>query len=360
MTPDFKWFADTLDGRCRGHLTGTDPKNIGTGSFSLWRSLYVDDAAFLVTNRNDAVRGSRLIVKHFRKFGLTVHSGKKDTDDGKVLKKSKTEFMYIPLDRDADEGILAEEECADIMITEDRFISACFIFKYLGSEMTADLRDDHDVTVRIIKAQKLFYAWRRGIFQNRDIPIEIRAKFYKAVVINTVLYGCETWALTSKHIRRLKSFHHKCLRSMLRISIMQKIRSSEIRERAGGMMDIEDMLTLRRARWLHKIAIMPADRGSKKIVRKLLAAWVTSADNPNERGVGSNREHRRPWQTVRHGYRSTLRRLGFVDADKRSKVQSNNVLRDWMTVARDRKRWGALVEEKLGLSEGDFTSLYKG
>ena len=69
-------------------------------------------------------------MKHFRKFGLTVHSGKKDADDGKVLKKSKTEFMYIPLDRDADEGVLAEEECADIMITEERFISACVIFKY--------------------------------------------------------------------------------------------------------------------------------------------------------------------------------------------------------------------------------------
>ena len=82
-------------------------------------------------------------------------------------------------------------------------------------------------------------------------------------------------------------------------------------------------------------------------------------ENPNERGVSSNREHRRPWQTVRHGYRSTLRSLGFVDAEKRSKVQSNNVLRDWMTVARDRTRWGALVEEKLGLKEGDFTSLYK-
>jgi len=48
---------------------------------------------------------------------------------------------------------------------------------------------------------------------------------------------------------------------------------------------------------------------------------------------------------------------GFDDAEKRSKAQSNNVLRDWMTVTRDRKRLGALVEEKLGLNEGDFTSL---
>ena len=58
------------------------------------------------------------------------------------MKKSKTEFMYLQLDRDADETLLMEEECADVMITEDRFISACFIFKYLGSEATSDLRDE--------------------------------------------------------------------------------------------------------------------------------------------------------------------------------------------------------------------------
>ena len=48
-TPDFKWFADTLDGKCGGYLTGTDPRNIGTGEFSIFRSLYLDDAAFLAS-----------------------------------------------------------------------------------------------------------------------------------------------------------------------------------------------------------------------------------------------------------------------------------------------------------------------
>ena len=40
-----------------------------------------------------------------------------------------------------------------------------------------------------------FYAWRKGIFQNRDMPLEIRVKFYKAVVVNTLLWGCETWSM---------------------------------------------------------------------------------------------------------------------------------------------------------------------
>ena len=82
-------------------------------------------------------------------------------------------------------------------------------------------------------------------------------------------------------------------------------------------MKIEDMVTLKRAQWLHKTAIMPAHRESKKIVRKLLAAWVSSSDDPSVRGNESNREHRRPWQTVRHGYRTRLQRRGFVGAYKR-------------------------------------------
>ena len=36
---------------------------------------YVDDAAFILLNREDAVKAATLIVRHFRKFGLTIHVG---------------------------------------------------------------------------------------------------------------------------------------------------------------------------------------------------------------------------------------------------------------------------------------------
>ena len=149
-----------------------------------------------------------------------------------------------------------------------------------------------------------------------------------------------------------------CNTSMLKISRIQRIRNSEIREKAGGMTKIEDMVTLRRARWLHKIVIVPAHRGSKKIAKKVLAAWVQSSNDPSVRGDRSNRERCRLWQTTRHGHRNTLRRLGFTDGTRRA--QTNYVLMDRMTVAKGRGRWGALVEEKLGLTAGAFTSLYKG
>ena len=136
-------------------------------------------------------------------------------------------------------------------------MSFCERFKYLGSWITYDLSDDFDVNCRINAARQQFYAWRLGIFQNRDMPLEIRVKFYKAVIVNTLLWGCETWGMTARHRRQLESFHHTCLRSILRISRMQRISNSEIRERAN-ISTMRDMYELRRARYLHKIARMNA------------------------------------------------------------------------------------------------------
>ena len=197
-----------------------------------------------------------------------------------------------------------------------------------------------------------FYAWRKGIFQNRDMPLEIRVKFYKAVVVNTLLWGCETWSMTSRHRRRLESCHHTCLRSILRISKFQRIRNSETRERAG-ISTMRDMYELRRARYLYKISQMDAHWcGNQRYVRALLAAWKPSSEDPNVRGGHSNRERGRTCQTLRHGYRNTLRFFGFDDKDSIN-------LQKWMVEVRDIKKWGPRVEETLGLDSGSFQSLYR-
>ena len=38
--------------------------------------------------------------------------------------------------------------------------------------------------------------------------------FYKAVVMSTLLYGCETWVVTSSIIKALESFHHRIARGL--------------------------------------------------------------------------------------------------------------------------------------------------
>ena len=38
--------------------------------------------------------------------------------------------------------------------------------------------------------------------------------FYKAVVQSVLLYGCETWVITSQVLRVLESFHHRVARRL--------------------------------------------------------------------------------------------------------------------------------------------------
>ena len=40
-----------------------------------------------------------------------------------------------------------------------------------------------------------------------------------------LLYGCETWAITQVDIRRLNNFHMRCIRSILCVSRLNKIRN---------------------------------------------------------------------------------------------------------------------------------------
>jgi hypothetical protein len=69
----FRWLPDTQASLPRGRLSGTKHTTKGT-KFSFLKSYYVDDTAFVLLNREDVDAASKLIVSHFRRFGLTIHT----------------------------------------------------------------------------------------------------------------------------------------------------------------------------------------------------------------------------------------------------------------------------------------------
>jgi hypothetical protein len=89
--------------------------------FSFFKSYYVGDTAFILLSGE--VIASKLIVSHFRRFGLTIHTGSKRKGED-----SKTEAIHFP---PGQESSAADME--DIEIDADRFMSFCIKFKYLGS-----------------------------------------------------------------------------------------------------------------------------------------------------------------------------------------------------------------------------------
>jgi hypothetical protein len=65
-------------------------------------------------SRGEVIAASKLIVSHFRRFGLTIHTGSKRKGED-----SKTEAIHFP--RPGQESSAADME--DIEIDADRFMS---------------------------------------------------------------------------------------------------------------------------------------------------------------------------------------------------------------------------------------------
>jgi hypothetical protein len=279
-------------------------------------------------SREDLVAASPLIVSHFRRFGLTIHTGVRSKNES-----SKTEAMHFP--RRGQDSSAADE--ADINLDGDRFFSFTDTFKYLGSTFTKDLSDSFDVKKRIGQARGAFNAMNQQVLRNKRIPKAIRRRIYQAIVVNLALWGCESWALKADDRNKLESFHHGCLRRMCNLTMWdvkaKRITNEQVRHMADKCNSMKSLMELRRCRWLAKLSKMDETRAP----RRLLAAWL-----PTPRLSG------KPQQTIRHAYITTLETLGF-------KGQKGN-LAAWMTLAREKGRgWANLVESRLFLHHGTYS-----
>ena len=66
-------------------------------------------------------------------------------------------------------------------------------FKYLGSHIASS---EHDLNYRKGKAWGAF--WKLRKIWLSDTPLNIKINLYKASVLSILMYGCETWVLTSQ------------------------------------------------------------------------------------------------------------------------------------------------------------------
>jgi len=80
---------------------------------------------------------------------------------------------------------------------------------------------DADVERRITKASQAFGALKKTVFRDKNLTLSTKRKIYQACVLSVLLYGAECWIPLKKHIRKLNTFHNRCLRTILRITAME-------------------------------------------------------------------------------------------------------------------------------------------
>ena len=100
-------------------------------------------------------------------------------------------------------------------------------YTYLGQTVTSNGKCDDEILKRIEIARGAFNSMLKTLTA-RHISMKTRKRIIKAYVWSTLLYGCETWTITTRNMTKLQSFEMWAYRKMMKISWREKKTNEEV------------------------------------------------------------------------------------------------------------------------------------
>ena len=163
------------------------------------------------------------------------------TTYGMTINKNKTKLIVQPP---------PGEDMPERNITiGDTNIEQTRLFPYLGSILSSQGTSSKDVENRIQAAYSAFGKLSGRVFRNKDLTSKTKLMIYNAIVVSTLLYGCETWTLYRRDLKNLELFHQGKLCSIFKIPWLDHNTNNEVLERAETI-SIEAMIVKHRFRWM--------------------------------------------------------------------------------------------------------------
>ena len=132
-------------------------------------------------------------------------------------------------------------------------------FTYLGSCLSSDASLDKEIAIRLSKASNSSGRMCSRVCNERDLKEETKIAVYSAVVLSSLLYGCESWTCYRRHHKKLDQFHLRCLRKILGITWMDKVSNQDVLRRANSP-GVEALITKAQLRWSGHLMLMEDSR----------------------------------------------------------------------------------------------------
>ena len=155
-------------------------------------------------------------------------------------------------------------------------------FTYLGSILSSDCSLEDDITRRIALASAAFGKLSRRVFNNHNLTLNTKRSVYQAACLSILLYGCEAWAPYKHQVRKLESFHMKCLKRILGLHWWDKVPHVTIRDRVG-IPSLEEILLTKQLRYTGHIIRQPDFRLPRITLYSALATGRRSVGGQKKR-----------------------------------------------------------------------------
>ena len=175
---------------------------------------------------------------------------------------------------------------------------------------------DNEIQRRMAKASASFGRLRQRLWNNHNVSMRVKGKIYRAIVLSTLLYGAEVWTVYRRHVKKLHAFMVRHLRSIMRITWMDKVTNKEILERTG-LPSMDDLLIRKNLRWTGHLMRMSPDRLPKQVLYSQLSSGHRKRGHP---------------------------RLRFKDTIKRNLKLRDIKIDSWTSLSQQRDKWRATVK----------------
>ena len=138
-------------------------------------------------------------------------------------------------------------------------------FKYLGSQVAADSGCERDVVHRMNEGYRAWGALK-SVLSNRGLGIKGKKCLYEGVIVPTALYGAEPWGMRSAGRRKVNVLEMKCLRSLVGMLRMDRVRNEELRRRAGIERELASRADQRVLRWFGNVERIDEYRMARRVL----------------------------------------------------------------------------------------------
>jgi hypothetical protein len=227
-----------------------------------------------------------------RNLAALNEEGKKD---GMKMNKKKTKIMC---------NVVAQREPRKGITIDGERLEEVDEYKYLGRMLTPRNEMSTEINQRITAGWRRFGQYSHFL-KNRNIPNCLKKKIMDTVILPSLTYGAETWALTKQQSRKLAAAQRSMERSTLNITLRDKIRNETIRAKTK-VKDVTKEAREKKSSWAGHVARMKNDRWAK----------MTTEWTPRE-GKRARGKPKRRW---------------------RDEVEEAFGI-NWMQVAQDREEW---------------------
>ena len=225
---------------------------------------YADDLALMSHNLsllNDMIYRFEALTQM---FGLTISISKTKQLSGAWAIAEDEDIYDIHMDTFDEHDTFVRHSDPLVVCIRGECLEKVDNFKYLGSIISSDGGIDKEISNRIAKAAAAFHQLAI-IWHNKHINIFNKSQFYKSIVLPILLYGAESWTTLSSHLQKLETFHMGCLRTILGLSLRDRVRNVYILQRCK-VPSIATTIRLYRLRWFGHVCRMDESRFCQRVM----------------------------------------------------------------------------------------------